>query len=565
VIQTEFDARMRREVERYYLTGRHASSSFLMWYLHNFFRIEEDDAISAVCDSPNDKGIDGIYVDEDEEEVHLFQAKFSSDYARDQGDNDLRNFVGARQWFNSETTIEALLSSTASEELKALVIVSNVFERISQEYPVYSHFVTNKVFNQDAKEFLKVNQGTMIGHDLPSIFREYTYVADANIATGSTPLQLTNTTKIEYNLPDNTVTRVYAIPATELMKLNGIQDKSLFYRNVRYGLGRTRVNREIAKTVDDPNKHNKFFLFHNGITIVCDNITEDGATLSLRNYNVINGCQSMLALYESRDKLTPNVHLLAKIIQVDPTSPLIGDITYYTNNQNAITIQDLKADDPAHKAIQREFAELTGGQVFYMRKRGESPGGSSAIIDMDLAAQLIEAFYLKNPQNTHSRARLFGERYSSIFSRNTNASKIYFAYLVYKAITDNIASLRNPQVRSWGLSHFFFLHVIGEVLNEDTLGRQLMQDPTACVKDGGTRLTPAISKLWLLLVPEIDAYFDEYTISHNNFFDYKNVFKSSEFVQSAKARLLRDNRRSLVRHPEDAFSRIYNSFEEANA
>lgn len=555
--QPGFDSRMRTEVERYYSEGRTESASFLMWYLRNFFRLEEEDAIAAVCDSSNDKGIDGIYADEDEEEVHLFQAKFSPDYARDQGDNDLRNFVGAKQWFNSVTTIDALLSGTASEELKALVRATKVFERISDGYPVYTHFVTNKVFNIDAKEFLKINEGAMIGHDLPNIFKEYTYFADTEIATGSTPLQLTNVTKIQYDLPGGMITRVYAIPALELMKLNGIQDKTLFYRNVRYGLGRTRVNRDIKKTIEDTSKHDKFFLFHNGITLVCDSLEQNGSTLILGNYSVINGCQSMLALYENRNKITNNMHLLAKIIRLEQTSSLVNEITYYTNNQNPIRLQDLKADDRVHKAIQTEFSELTGNHVLYKRKRGESEAGYSDVIELDLAAQLIEAFYLGNPQNTHLKARLFGERYSDIFSRHTTAAKIYFAYLIYKTILYNMSSLDNPQIQNYGLAHFFFLHLVAKVLNEDELGMKFMRDPIACVKDQGLRLKPAIAKLWLLLVPEINAYFEEYTTAHNNFFDYKNVFKSSDFVESTTTRLLTDNRRSLVRHPEDAFMAIY--------
>lgn len=61
------------------------------------------------------------------------------------------------------------------------------------------------------------------------------------------------------------------------------------------------------------------------------------------------------------------------------------------------------------------------------------------------------------------------------------------------------------------------------------------------------------------MVPDIDAYFEEYAVGHNNFFDYKNVFKSSDFVKSATNRLLADNRKGLVRHPEDAFENIYKS------
>lgn len=438
----DFDRRVREEIQRYRSGARTDSASFLIWYLHNFFRLEEDDAISVVCDSPNDKGIDGIYVDDDEEEVHLFQAKFSLEYARDQGDNDLRNFVGAKQWFNTASTVEALLGSTASEELKGLVRATEAFDRIASGYPVYTHFVTNRIFDINAQEFLRINNEVMLGHDLADIFKEYTYIADTDTRIGSTQLQMTNSTKIEYDLPDGMITRVYAIPAKELMKLNGIQDKTLFYRNVRYGLGRTRVNKEIKKTIDNQSQHDKFFLFHNGITLVCDDLREHDGLLELNNYSVINGCQSMLTLYENRDKITDDMHVLAKVIKLDQRSPLIGDITYYANNQNPIKLQDLKADDRVHKAIQSQFTELQGGRVLYKRKRGESEEGYNEIIELDQAAQLVEAFYLKNPQNTHLKARLFGERYYDIFSRHITAAKIYLAFVIYRVLLANMSHLR---------------------------------------------------------------------------------------------------------------------------
>jgi len=95
-----FSATLRSEVKRYSDGFRNQSSSFLMWYLVNFFRISEEDAKDVVCDDINDKGIDGIWIDEtsNEEEIYIFQSKFSPYDGRDQGDNDLRNFVGAKQW-----------------------------------------------------------------------------------------------------------------------------------------------------------------------------------------------------------------------------------------------------------------------------------------------------------------------------------------------------------------------------------------------------------------------------------------------------------------------------------
>jgi hypothetical protein len=91
----EFYARMRHEVTGHAI-GRGESAAFLIWFLENYFRLEHDDAIGSVCDQVNDKGIDGIYVDEEDETVYLFQSKYSPLNNQEQGDRDIRDFVGAR-------------------------------------------------------------------------------------------------------------------------------------------------------------------------------------------------------------------------------------------------------------------------------------------------------------------------------------------------------------------------------------------------------------------------------------------------------------------------------------
>ena len=57
--------RVARVTER---TGLKESAWFLVWFLENVYRLEETDARDAVCDHSNDKGIDGIYVDHNNED-----------------------------------------------------------------------------------------------------------------------------------------------------------------------------------------------------------------------------------------------------------------------------------------------------------------------------------------------------------------------------------------------------------------------------------------------------------------------------------------------------------------
>lgn len=554
-----FYLRMRQEVSEYVVSGREETAAFLIWFIENYFRQESQDAVDSVCDHKNDKGIDGILVDDEEGVIYLFQSKYSPVNEQSQGDNDIRNFIGAREWFETGDSVQQLLDSNASSELKSLVEQKNIIEKT--HYKLVSVFVTNKHFNTHANEFIGVTQ-KLEGYDDQALFQKYTYFSDEKITAPPIDIFLANQTKIEYNLPDDTIARVYAIKAKELVKLNGIQDRTLFYKDVRYGVGKTRVNKSIENTILNRNEHNNFFLYHNGITIICGTLNEDLThnKINIRDYMVINGCQSILTFYENRNKLSDDLHIPVKIIELSITSPLVDRITYYANNQNSISLKDLRSNDSVQKSLQREFEKIFGNDVFYNRKRGEALEGYDEVIDKDLAAQLIEAVYRSSPHNTHLKQKLFGEEYFKIFSRQMNAEKIYLSYLLYKTINDNTNLLGNEKIRKYGLSIFFFAHTLAEIMREEELGRQILGNPRDYITTNKTTFMNTIKKVWDLVTPDINADIEEYTEANDDFFDYKNVFKNSQFVKTMSRKIKSDYIRITRRKQEDSFTNIYNNF-----
>lgn len=553
----QFKLALRQEVNQYACNGRIESAAFLVWYLKNFFRIEEPDAIDSVCDGHGDKGIDGIFVDDADEEIYLFQTKFSPNDDRVQGENDLKHFVGSAKWFEDGTAVENLIESTANRELKSLVERLNLLEKVRSGYSVNLQFITNKLFDANANEFLTLSDNILEGFDAKRLFEKYTYIVDDEIITSETCLNLaSNNTKIEYNLDGDVSVRVYSISANELLKLNGIQDRTLFYKNVRYGLGRTRVNTEIKKTIKNDSEHNKFFLYHNGITIVCDTLEEDTDSLTIQNYTVINGCQSMLSFFENRDKITEDIFVLTKVIKLETNSPLIQKITYFANNQNPIKLKDLKSNDRVQIALQNEFEELFNGNIDYRIKPGASNGGQE-IITIDFAAQLITAFYLKTPQNTHLNAKMFGELYSKVFSFKITAAKIYLAKIVYDTIKENTVQLDNEQIRNYNLALFFFTYSIGEILRQDETGLQILEDPTEYVTTHLDILKDSLFELWGRITPDINVEIEDYISDNDDFFDYKNVFKNKKFIDRLFGKIKANYVRMVRRNGNDSFSEIF--------
>jgi hypothetical protein len=557
----EFYIQMRREVAEFAI-GRSESAAFLIWFLENFYRLETQDAIDSVCDQTDDRGIDGIYIDDDEEMVYLFQSKFSPNNNQQQGDNDIRNFIGARQWFANEESVNFLLTSKTSKDLKSLIKRSKIIEKL--HYKLMSVFITNKAFNTHAKEYVGVTND-LEAYDCNDLFQKYTYFADEENTFLPMDLYITNQTKIEYNLPDGTISKVYSIKAKELIKLEGIQDRTLFYKNVRYGVGKTRVNKSISDTIENVNEHNNFFLYHNGITIVCEQLDEDlgNNKITLTGYAVINGCQSMLTFFENKNKLSNNLCILVKVIKLNLASTMVKKITYFANNQNSISLKDLRSNDSVQKALQTEFEELFGNTILYKRKKGESEQGFTEIIDKDFAAQIIEAVYYGGPHNTHLKQKLFGEEYTKIFSRRINAEKIYLGYLLYETINKNSNLLDNERIRDYGLSLFFFSHVLSTIMKEDVMGRQILENPKDFVTNNRKTLIKTLKRIWELITPDINYDIEEYANNNDNFLDYKNVFKNNQFIQMMTGRIKANYIRLTRRNMNDSFSSVYNQFIEA--
>lgn len=222
-----------------------------------YFCLNEFESVDSVCDGSRDKGIDGIWVDEAEEEIYVFQSEFSPNDNRDSGDSKIREFSGVKTWFASEEQVRSLLSSLINLELKERLIHLKIDDKISRGYTVCYVYVTNKVFDINAKEYLGTTD--IDAYDNNLIFERYTYMVEADIVNTPKTLYLTNSTAIEYNSSAENNSIVLAIPVKQLLKLDGIQDHTLFSRNVRLWTGKTRVNKELANTINNQNEHNRFF------------------------------------------------------------------------------------------------------------------------------------------------------------------------------------------------------------------------------------------------------------------------------------------------------------------
>lgn len=149
----------------------------------------------------------------------------------------------------------------------------------------------------------------------------------------------------------------------------------LFDLNVRQEIPNSVVNKEIMKTLRHSRGRRVFHHLNNGLLITCNSYAKKGERIRVAGAQVVNGCQTVSAIYQAYKTLPPREQALlrsetrvqVKVIQnIKPD--LLEQIVISTNNQNPMKARNLRSNSPEQKAIQRQFQDIGW---FYVRKDGE--------------------------------------------------------------------------------------------------------------------------------------------------------------------------------------------------
>lgn len=107
------------------------------------------------------------------------------------------------------------------------------------------------------------------------------------------------------------------LPLGEYLKIingpDGIIKENVFYENVRSFKGDTRVNKSIKESLQNPSNHSLFFARNNGVTITARKAVQAGISLQIKDYNVVNGCQTSYILSEYYKQKVDELDKLKKL------------------------------------------------------------------------------------------------------------------------------------------------------------------------------------------------------------------------------------------------------------
>lgn len=536
---------IQEELKPFHMGSRTASAALLAWFLAVVWRIEPEDIDDAICDGQGDKGIDGMLVDDDLGEITLFQAKHKAASDGRQGDRDLRDLVGASAYFASEASVQGLLGANPNAELRRLLARLDVQAKVAAgAHATHLVFVTDGTLDDQGNAYVNAvtrNDPPLEVWDQPRLATVARRTRKPDLISGRVTLTAVSAPAVVSASSGAPQLAIGVVPASQLVSLPGIGDLSLFARNVRLSEGRTRINRELGATVDDPTEHELFPAYHNGLTMLTHGLTVSGDTMTLEDVTVVNGCQSLLTLYQHQASLTDNLRLLLKVVQVERTGGISDKITYRSNNQNPVDIRDQRSTDVVQRDLQGQVRERYGTAIFFAIREGENASGLR-VLDNKTAAQFLMAIYLKEPWNAVRKVRLFDTDYRRIVNRTVTGDKLYLMDLVIRVVDSHRSGLRDELAASFASVRFALAFLLSQLLRQSERGVLFLESPERWLPDKEKEVIEAVDPLMGDVVKSVNFYVDEERkerAEKGEDFDPKVAFKSRASVQDLENQVLR--------------------------
>ncbi|MGC4805740.1 AIPR family protein [Micromonospora sp. DT233] len=226
------------------------------------------------------------------------------------------------------------------------------------------------------------------------------------------------------------------LPARELVEQvltdpNGGIRKVLFYENVRDFQGYNAVNQEIRRTLQDQDRRDRFAVLNNGITIVARELTTAGEEVHIRDFQIVNGCQTCHVLFDQRKTLSDGVQVNVRLIQSNDDD-VIGGIIAATNRQTAVTEDDLAARESFHKILEDYFAAQPEARRLYYERRSRQYTGVTSVERTRVVtrAQLTKAYaamVLDQPAGTGRYVQLKSKHAKTLFQPHHDPHVYYAA------------------------------------------------------------------------------------------------------------------------------------------
>ena len=414
---------------------------FIAWYLRNIFNLDECETKDCITDGAGDKQIDAVYINNQNSTIYIIQGKF---YEKENIDSEpLREVLSS--WIQIQNLEE--LQNNANEKLK--VKITEMASALEDDYSICFELITTSELTDSAKKDLEIFQKNISENDR---FNANLIVVDNEILKTRYDEALNmNRPYINHNfsVESNKYMEMYignkkaviaAIPLKECIKIPGIKDGSLFRKNVRQSLGMdNKVNKGIAHTLkNDPEK---FFFLHNGITAICSSVNIDNGIISVKELNVVNGCQSLNTIFNCSQSIrdAANAYIMFRFYEIND-SEYADDISTSTNSQSTVKARDLRSNDKNVLIMKKDYEQYFS-DGYFITKRGEVADpikyNTAHIVDLTLLGKQLIAWHSQRPTISYSESKIFDKYFDQLFHREYKPENIQALHELYDNILKN--------------------------------------------------------------------------------------------------------------------------------
>jgi len=512
----------------------------LLWFLRNVIGLDILDAYDFVCDGDDDHGVDGLYLaresgDDEFERLTIFQSKYTES-PREIGAEDVKHLVATANHFRTAASLEALRATKIEPRLAGLIddlelvrLLRDV-EAGAEKLELRLALVTTGFVGPGAQAEIEAANAAA-GHEL---VKAWDIDLIGPIAEAIALRDLLPVT-VSLNVPVGDVlvlgdpgrrVAMAAVRADEIIKLPGIDDRSLFDLNVRRELGPNRVRRQLGRAIGAPTDHPDFLAFHNGLTVVCESFDfRAPETLEVNKISVVNGAQSVLAFHRDARALTPELRVFVKLVEAVNRPTLAREVSRRSNTQNPVNPRMLMANSGPQLRLVEEF-RTAFPDIEYVTRPDASlvPASGIRVIANDDAAQLLCAAFESMPWLAVKRTVLFeSENHALIFKPSTTAAQVVLADEIGRAVDRAKAAFPARYVESWQLTRIVAVYLASQVLRagEKAGFHRIVTDPGSALD----QMAPTIERL------DEAVAFAAFTLSRRyeqlgDVDDYKKHFKN---------------------------------------
>lgn len=330
--------------------------------------------------------------------------------------------------------------------------------------------------------------------------------------------------------------------ADELMHLlvteDGILRKGLFNDNVRDYQGETVINESILKTVE--HEPERFVLMNNGVTIICTEMVSGNRKVTIKNPQIVNGCQTCNVLYLANRKGIDisKVAISAKIIATND-SEITNKVIRGTNRQNIVYDEAFECTRTFHKDLEELFAALSENhpncRIYYERRSKQFSDNptvkATEKISFRILIQSFVSIFLNCPHKGHKHeSKLLQEYKNKIFDETQSKLPYYVASLMYS----NVERLfkMHPEYKNMKTYRYQILMIIRQLYNEKSFDINNEGDIDNYCNEFFSRLynLEDFEKVFTNAINEFKQLVDSWTSSKGATYKY-GIKDSAEFTK----------------------------------